>query len=47
METAMRLVRVIGMAAALGFAVPAMAATVSAKNPESLVEALQIGRAHV
>ena len=38
----MRLVRVIGMAAALGFAVPAMAATVSAKNPESLVEALRM-----
>ena len=38
----MRLVRVIGMAVALGFAAPAMAATVSAKQPESLVEALRM-----
>ena len=37
----MRLLRAIGMATALGFAAPAMAATVSAKQPESLVEALR------
>ena len=37
----MRLGRAIGMAAALGLAAPAMAATVSAKKPETLVEALR------
>ena len=38
----MRLGRAVLGAIALGFAVPAMAATVSAKNPESLVEALRM-----
>ena len=37
----MRLGRAIGMAVALGLAAPAMAATVSAKKPETLVEALR------
>ena len=37
----MRLGRAIAMATALGVAAPAMAATVSARNPETLVEALQ------
>ena len=37
----MRLGRAIGMAVALGLAAPAMAATVSAKKPETLVEALK------
>lgn len=37
-----RLGRAIGIVAALGLAAPAMAATVSAKKPESLVEALKV-----
>ena len=38
----MRLGRAVLGAIALGFTVPALAATVSAKNPESLVEALRM-----
>ena len=37
----MRLLRAIGMAVAMALAAPAVAATVSAKQPESLVEALR------
>ena len=37
----MRLGRAISIAAAFGLAAPAMAATVSARNPETLVEALR------
>ena len=37
----MRLGRAISIAAAFGLVAPAMAATVSAKNPETLVEALK------
>ena len=37
----MRLGRVISIAAAFGLAAPAMAATVSARDPETLVEALR------
>ena len=37
----MRLGRAITLAAAIGFAAPAMASTVTARNPETLVEALK------
>ena len=41
-ETAMRVGRAILLAIAIGLAAPAMAATVSAKNPDTLIAALKL-----